>query len=665
MSGAKSKEPLTEQSSVSGVAESGEEGPDNERTVADLRRARQSGPPPDWLAQNEDGATQTETSQPTFSAAEANGAQTSSPRRPSDSDLTQSDRQSWDPPPLDSLPPPSLAPPSLSSVMGSPSTRPTTLTPESSGFQTTATTGSRGVLGHEALRQENEERAVTGLRAIAIFSLIGAIGLQFAPDKPVTHYPATAAVVFMSVTTWIASSLLRRKIVSDGGPFGVSLLVMATLVNLALTAHLGVISPMPMALAVLVHFEASSDHRARAIATFSIAAVGYLALVVLASMGIIKPLLPVTGTVDARSVLLFGLLAEGLLITAYTVAVIGRKRTLEAMARLESAQKEIRRRQALLDEARGELDRALDVARAGRFTGQAIGPYLAEDVIGRGGMGEVYRAVRPGTGEIVALKILHSQYQGEKSQLERFFREAEATSQLDSPHIVKVLDRGNAPDGSPFLVMEHLVGYDLAHALRKHSRLGINDVIAMVTQVAAGLSTAQEAGVVHRDVKPQNVFRARYGSVAVWKVLDFGVSKMGDVAGTLTHGAIVGTPGYMSPEQARGKPVDHRSDVFSLAVLAYRALTGRPPFHSSDPLATAYQVVHAMPVRPTDLVKLEEDVDLALAIGLAKDREHRFRSASSFAAALRDASRGELDERLRAAARDLLRHHPWGTERRA
>jgi serine/threonine-protein kinase len=148
-------------------------------------------------------------------------------------------------------------------------------------------------------------------------------------------------------------------------------------------------------------------------------------------------------------------------------------------------------------------------------------------------------------------------------------------------------------------------------------------------------------------------------------VLDFGVSKMNEVAGTLTHGAIVGTPGYMSPEQARGKPVDHRSDVFSLAVLAYRSLTGRPPFHAADPLGTTYQVVHAMPVCPTDLVKIHEDIDLVLAIGLAKDREHRFRSATSFAAALRDASRGELDERMRAAARDLLRHHPWGTERRA
>lgn len=662
MSGAKSKELLTEESSASGVAESGDAGPDNEKTVADLRRGRQSGPPRDWLSQGEDGATQTGAPEPTFSQGETTALAPEAPSasRDSDAELTESGRQSWEPPPLDSLPPPSLAPPS-----GSPSTRSTTLPTDSTGFQTTGTTGSRAVLGHEALRQENEERAVTGLRAIAVFSLIGAVGLQFAPDKPVTHYPATAAVVFMSVTTWIASILVRRKVVSDGGPFGVILLVMTALVNLALTAHLGVISPMPMALAVLVHFEGSSDHRARGIVTFSVAAVGYFALVILAFMGIIKPLLPISGTLDPRSVLLFGLLAEGLLITAYTIAVIGRKRTLEAMARLENAQKEIRRRQALLDEARGELDRALDVARAGRFTGQAVGPYLAEDVIGRGGMGEVYRAVRPGTGEIVALKILHSQYQGEKSQLERFFREAEATSQLDSPHIVKVLDRGNAPDGSPFLVMEHLVGYDLAQALRKHSRLGINDAITMVTQVAAGLSTAQESGIVHRDVKPQNVFRARYGSLVVWKVLDFGVSKMGDVAGTLTHGAIVGTPGYMSPEQARGKPVDHRSDVFSLAVLAYRALTGRPPFHSPDPLGTAYQVVHAMPVRPTDLVKLDEDVDLALAIGLAKDREDRFRSTSSFAAALRDASRGELDERLRAAARDLLRHHPWGTERRA
>jgi serine/threonine-protein kinase len=120
----------------------------------------------------------------------------------------------------------------------------------------------------------------------------------------------------------------------------------------------------------------------------------------------------------------------------------------------------------------------------------------------------------------------------------------------------------------------------------------------------------------------------------------------------------------MSPEQARGLPLSHRSDVFSLGALAYRALTGRPAFHASDPLSTTYQVVHKMPSRPSEIVtKLNPDVDYVLCLALAKDPKDRFKSAVSFAAALRDASRGELDDRLRAAAKELLGRSPWGTER--
>lgn len=626
---------------------------DQELTVVDARGARGPRPVQDVWAPRDDLSTIADEHEDAPTSPRAERIPTSAPAL----EGTETERHSSDPPPLDSLAPPDIPEASTRSAKVAP-------TPESSTFQTT---GTPGVLGNEALRRENEQRAVTGLRAIAAMSLTGCLILQFAPDRPDTHFAALLALASLAVFSGIASVLFEKKIVNEEGPMGVAYLVFTTLVILALTAHTGVISPMPMALGVLVHFEGSRDHRLRGALVFGLASLGYLLLVALACMGKVTVLLPLSRSIHINpvSILLLGLAAQGLLATAYTIAVLGRKQTIEAVVRLESAQKEIRKRQALLDEARGELDRALDAAKVGRFSGQAVGPYLAEEVIGRGGMGEVYRGIRPSTGDIVALKILHAQFQSEQNQLERFFREAEATSQLDSPHIVKVLERGTAPDGSPYLAMEHLVGYDLAQALRKHGRLGLSDTILMVTQVAAGLSTAQEAGIVHRDVKPQNVFRARYGSMVVWKVLDFGVSKMNEVAGTLTHGAIVGTPGYMSPEQARGRPVDHRSDVFSLSVLAYRSLTGRPPFHASDPLGTTYQVVHAMPVPPTDLVKIHEDVDLVLAIGLAKDRDDRFRSATSFAAALRDASRGELDERLRAAARDLLRHHPWGTERRA
>ena len=143
-------------------------------------------------------------------------------------------------------------------------------------------------------------------------------------------------------------------------------------------------------------------------------------------------------------------------------------------------------------------------------------------------------------------------------------------------------------------------------------------------------------------------------------MLDFGISKVSAAGATLTRGHVIGTPSYMSPEQAQGLPVDHRSDVFALAALAYRALTGRPPFTSPDSSVTVYNVIYVMPTRPTELVDVHPDVDLALALGLAKDRDQRLRSAVIFAAALRDAVRGELDHALRAAAKALLDERPWG-----
>jgi serine/threonine-protein kinase len=579
-----------------------------------------------------------------------------------------------EPPPLESIPPigeeftePWTSKAALSAEPTGPISTLSTGTGTGTGASTgasAASTGGRGLLEHEAVRRERLERNVAGLRAMCLISLGGAIALQFAPDKPITHYPATGALAALGIVAGASAWLLRLGLASDTGWISTAVILMGAGVTLALVGHLGVLSPVTMALAIIVSFDGASDQRTRGRIVYVTTAIGYMVLVLLACFHVIPPLLPAKGPIDPRATFLFGLTGEGMLFAAYWVAVVSRRRTLEAMAKLESAQVEIRRRQALLDEVRADLDRALDAAKVGRFTGQEIGPYLANDVIGRGGMGEVYKGVRIETGELVALKVLHAQFQGEKDQLERFFREAEVTTQLASPHIVRVLDRGRAPDGSPYLAMELLVGYDLAHALRRHSRLGMNDVLEMVAHVAGGLSAAQEAGIVHRDIKPQNVFRARVGGTAMWKVLDFGVSKINDFAGTLTHGAIVGTPGYMSPEQARGMPLSHRSDVFSLGALAYRALTGRPAFHASDPLSTTYQVVHKMPARPGEIVKkLHSDVDYVLALALAKDSKDRFKSAVSFAAALRDASRGELDDRLRAAASELLSRHSWGTEK--
>ncbi len=175
----------------------------------------------------------------------------------------------------------------------------------------------------------------------------------------------------------------------------------------------------------------------------------------------------------------------------------------------------------------------------------------------------------------------------------------------------------------------------------------------LTSQVAAGLQAAHDAGIVHRDIKPQNLFlhqaldTARDGPVdgkPVWKILDFGVAKLrGDVE-TLTHGGVIGTPGYLSPEQAHGRPVDRRSDVFSLGAVIYRALSGRPPFPGNDMPRVLLDIAYRNPPPVTHLVpSLPREVDAVIAVALAKHPERRFQTAIAFAGALQTALGNRLE----------------------
>src|SRR5262245_1827578 len=188
-------------------------------------------------------------------------------------------------------------------------------------------------------------------------------------------------------------------------------------------------------------------------------------------------------------------------------------------------------------------------------------------------------------------------------------REAEAAARLESPHVVSVLEIGTTAGEIPFIAMERLRGFDLAHHLRRHRRLGIPNVLVLVQEIAAGLDAARAAGIVHRDIKPHNLFLSERDGHFAWKVLDFGVSKLAGRSGTLTRGHVVGTPGYMAPEQARGEEVDHRADLYALAAIAYRALTGQPPFTAKDVPATLHEVVYRMPAQPSTILDLPADID--------------------------------------------------------
>jgi serine/threonine-protein kinase len=208
--------------------------------------------------------------------------------------------------------------------------------------------------------------------------------------------------------------------------------------------------------------------------------------------------------------------------------------------------------------------------------------------------------------------------------------------------------------------MERLRGFDLAHHLRRLRKLTLTQAVSLVAQIGAGLTTAHDGGVVHRDLKPHNLFLAERDGTFTWKLLDFGVSKLIDSGGTLTAGHVIGTPGYMAPEQAKSEDVGPRADVYALAAIAYRCLTGHPPFTGKDVPSTLYDVVYKMPTRPSLLAELPADVDRALALGMAKRHGERLATAAELVTALTRAAEGALPAELRARADALLERHAWG-----
>jgi len=366
-------------------------------------------------------------------------------------------------------------------------------------------------------------------------------------------------------------------------------------------------------------------------------------------------------TIDQVGVIM---VIEFLYFITFFTARVSQRVTLQAMTQLEQAAKSVAQRDALLAEARAELDRALKIGGPGRFTDQVIGNFKLGVLIGRGGMGEVYEAhsiaADKGIGE-AAVKLLHPGTLADPTHVARFLREAEIASRLDTAHVVRVLEVGTTAGEVPFLAMERLRGHALAHQLRRHKKIQLPQARQLADEVAIGLEAAREAGIVHRDLKPHNVFHAESeAGTRVWKILDFGVSKSGG-SGTLTKGHVIGTPAYMAPEQARGEDVDHRADVYSFAAILYRSITGHPAFTGKDVPSMLYDVVYRVPTQPSILVTLSGDFDRVLAIGLAKDPKDRFDTAAELARWFAAAVDGELDHDQRRRGDDTIAKYPWGT----
>jgi serine/threonine protein kinase len=272
------------------------------------------------------------------------------------------------------------------------------------------------------------------------------------------------------------------------------------------------------------------------------------------------------------------------------------------------------------------------------------GTYRIVRPLAEGGCGEIYLAAHTRLPGRFAVKLLHRSLVRDSDAFARFQQEAEITSSLRHPHIVQVFDFNVTDSGVPYLVMELLEGKLLAQRIAAAGALDPVSAVDIIDQIASALNAAHSRGIVHRDLKPENVMLLADAGVPDFvKVLDFGISQASWRPRLTEDERVAGTPQYMSPEQACGlrEQIDHRSDQFSLAAIAYVLLTGREPFTGDNPIAVLYEVVHSDPPVPSQIVPaLGPEIDAVVMRGLAKESADRYPSVLAFASALSAAVHG-------------------------
>jgi serine/threonine-protein kinase len=487
----------------------------------------------------------------------------------------------------------------------------------------------------DALRVEEAQRTREALRLGWVVALGVGIAVVLSPGDP-----AIRAALLVTLAAGLVGSLVMQAELArpeSYSPARMHLIAIAALASGFLgILYVGVFSAAPIPLALGLYFFCRTESRPAAIATYAIAAGGHLVLAALIITGVFDDpgFYPVASDASVQVQIVGQILTQFAYGLSFWLARVTRRTSLHSIEQLQRATRLAAQRDVQLAELRNDLDRALQVGGPGRFTGVTVGSWQLGIVIGRGSMGEVYAATHTEHPDReAAVKLLRRELLADSRSVERFTREIAAASAIDAPNVVRVLEASTAADRIPFLAMEKLDGTTLAAMLRAGEPLDLATITSMLRAIANALELARAAGIVHRDVKPQNIMRT-HDTGGTWKLLDFGVALLADTSGTLTRGGAVGTPAYMSPEQARGDAVDHRTDVYALGAVLYRCITGRAPFVRPDTPALLYAVVHELPPRADTTPAIARVLDRALAKAPAERFQTAREMVSAFEAAI-------------------------------
>jgi len=250
--------------------------------------------------------------------------------------------------------------------------------------------------------------------------------------------------------------------------------------------------------------------------------------------------------------------------------------------------------------------------------------YEVIDMLGRGGMGTVYRVFDKKIVEDVAIKILKPEIASERTTIARFSNELKFARKITNKNVCKMYDL-NEHEGNHFITMEYVPGEDLKSFIRRSGQVSIGKAVAIAKQICLGLAEAHRLGVVHRDLKPSNIMIDEEGNS---KIMDFGIARSTEVKGITEAGMIVGTPEYMSPEQAEGDEVDQRSDIYSIGVILYELVTGNAPFKGKTPISIAFKHKTDIPQEPSEFnTQVNDRLSGIILKCLDKEKKKRYQSA--------------------------------------